>query len=164
MVGRDLLLTLAVLMMAKESELFAPALFPIRIPASRISSACRESLPRMDAREEYRCACSFKHAYEASFSSVLPFPVAMTRRGLISEAAASAGAFLAVLRQPDSAVAVTGKEDVSSFSRETACILAERRGFQRAGRRIEIVQARLSKTEYSKKFVSFNHLACFRLL
>ena len=81
----------------------------------------------------------------------------------MSEAAASAGAFVAVLRQPDSAVAATGKEDVSSFSRETACILAERRGFQRAGRRIEIVQARL-RIQHNKKFQKFNHGACFRLL
>jgi hypothetical protein len=134
-------------------------------------SACRKSLPRMNAGEGY-------HAYGASFCSVLPFPVAMTRRGLISEAAASAGAFVAVLRQPDSAVAATGKEDVSSFSRETACILAERRGFQRAGRRIDIVQARLSglhslyptpsprptRIQHNKKFQKFNHVAYFRLL
>ena len=121
----------------------------------------------MDAGEGYRCTCSFKHASEASFCSVLPFPVAMTRRGLISEAAASAVAFVAVLRQPDSAVAATGKEDVSSFSRETACILAERRGFQRAGRRIEIVQARLprpTRIQHNKKFQKLNHVACFRLL
>ena len=76
-------------------------------------------------------------------------------------------AFVAVLRQPDSAVAATGKEDVSSFSRETACILAERRGFQRARRRIEIVQARLprpTRVQHNKKFQKFKHIACIRLL